>query len=298
MLHPHQSSTVYAEVLNDEVCLYDRERRTVHALNPSLARIWTMCDGQTSPAEMAERLRAELAPELNAHQADALVWSGLSQLSAAHLLQGELPPSPRLRPLTRRQMLKAGVVAALVPVLTSIVAPSPAAAQSVGAARIILYQASNGAGFDGNLGGRQGADALCAASANRPAGYSNYRALISTSATDEIQDMPANYGVPTNMQITGPGPGFVQVASNWANLLDGGIDASLDTAGVVPGDNRWWSGSSSVGAIGGEHCNGWTTNSSAVGAGGGNSTLTSSGWIDDFTVTCAVDNRRVVCIAY
>ena len=242
MLHPQQSSNVYAEVLNDEVCLYDRQHRTVHALNPTLARVWQMCDGQTSPADMAEHLRGELAPELNARQADALVWSGLSQLSAAHLLQGELPPSPRRKPLTRRQMLKVGIAGTLVPVLSSIVAPSPAAAQSVGVARIILYQASNGANFDGNLGGRAGADALCAASANRPAGYANYRALISTSASDEIRNMPANYSVPTNLPITGPGPGFTRVASDWANLLDGSIDASLATAGVIPGDDRWWSG--------------------------------------------------------
>jgi hypothetical protein len=297
MLQPQQSSNVYVEVLNDEVCLYDRERRTVHALNPTLARVWQMCDGQTSPSDMAERLRAELAPGLNARQADALVWSGLSQLSAAHLLQGELPASPRPGLLTRRQMVKAGIVATLVPVLTSIVAPSPAAAQSVGA-RIILYQASDGAGFDGNLGGRAGADALCAASANRPAGYSNYRALISVSATDEIRDMPTNYGLPTNMQITGPGPGFTQIASDWANLLDGSIDASLNAAGVVPGDNRWWSGSFSAGGLSSNNCSGWTTNSNGTAAEGGNSTLTNSGWINDFTVPCDVNNRRIVCIAF
>lgn len=296
-MHPQQSSTVYAEVLNDEVCLYDRGNRTVHALNPSLARVWQMCDGQTSPADMAERLRAELGPEIDAHQADALVWSGLSQLSAAHLLQGEWPQDAADTTVTRRQMLKTGMVAALAPVLISIVAPTPAAAQSAGP-RIILYQASNGASFDGNLGGRAGADALCAASANKPAGYSNYRAFISTSAADEIRDMPTNYGVPTNLPITGPAPGYVQIASNWANLLDGGIDASLSDAGVTPGDNRWWSGSNSAGALSSNYCNGWTTNDIGVGADGGNSTLTTSGWINDFTVPCSVDNRRVVCIAY
>lgn len=44
----------------------------------------------------------------------------------------------------------------------------------------------------GNFGGRAAADAFCAASANRPVGASlQYRALLSTSADDEVRDMPA-----------------------------------------------------------------------------------------------------------
>src|SRR5262245_33672733 len=89
MFHPQQSANAYAEVLNDEVCVYDRERLAVHALNPTLARVWHMCDGQTSPAEMAGRLRAELTPRMTAGQAEALVWSSLTELHHAHLLQGE-----------------------------------------------------------------------------------------------------------------------------------------------------------------------------------------------------------------
>ncbi|MBK9238707.1 MAG: hypothetical protein IPL75_00295 [Acidobacteria bacterium] len=297
MQHPQRSLNVYAEVLNDELCLCDRTRRTVHALNPSLARVWDMCDGQTSPADMAARLRVDLAPEVSADEADALVWSGLSQLGAAQLLQGELPPASAQAVWSRREVMKTGLIAGLVPVLISIVAPTPAAAQSAGT-RIILYQANDGASFDGNLGGRAGADALCANSTNKPSGYTNYRAFISTSATDEIRDMPANYSVPTTLPITGPGPGFTQVASDWANLLDGGIDATLSAAGVSPGDQRWWSGSSSNGQLSSNHCIGWTTNSVDVGADGGNSTLTTSGWMNDFTVPCSVNNRRVLCIAY
>ena len=76
MSHPQRSSTVYAEVLNDELCLYNREGRTVHALNPSLARVWQMCDGHTSPADMADRLRADLALELDAHQASSAGAAG------------------------------------------------------------------------------------------------------------------------------------------------------------------------------------------------------------------------------
>lgn len=40
-----------------------------------------------------------------------------------------------------------------------------------------------------NLGGRSGADALAAGASNKPAGYNTYKAFISVSATDEIQDL-------------------------------------------------------------------------------------------------------------
>lgn len=58
MQYPQQSSTVHVETLNNELCLYDWERKHVHALNPTVAAVWQWCDGKTSPAQMAERLQA------------------------------------------------------------------------------------------------------------------------------------------------------------------------------------------------------------------------------------------------
>ena len=202
MEHPKQSNTVHVETLNDELCIYDWERKEVHALNPTAGLVWQMCDGQTNPAQIAARLRSELQTELDQTQAEALVWASLEQLYHAHLLEGESPKSSRPPLLTRRQLLKAGVAVALLPVISSIVAPRPVEAQSPGATDIVIFDA--GGTYDGNLGGRAGADALCQASANRPAGYTNVRAFLSVDVNDEIRDMPGNYGIPTNLPIVGP----------------------------------------------------------------------------------------------
>jgi hypothetical protein len=58
---------------------------------------------------------------------------------------------------------------------------------------ITLYPVVDAGGalrtFNGDLGGRAGADGLCVASQNRPVRANlQYRALISTAADDEIAD--------------------------------------------------------------------------------------------------------------
>ncbi|MFZ5916045.1 MAG: PqqD family peptide modification chaperone [Chloroflexota bacterium] len=130
MIFPKQSKTIHVEMLNDELCLYDWQRKEVHALNPTAATVWQLCDGQTSPQQMAGQLKGDL----NAEQAEALVWASLEQLREAHLLESEIA-RPDGRPiLTRRQALKvlggAAAGAALLPVVSSIVAPTPVEAQS------------------------------------------------------------------------------------------------------------------------------------------------------------------------
>ncbi len=133
MIYPKQSKTVHVEILNDEVCVYDWERMHVHALNPTVARIWEMCDGQTSPAQMATQLRVYLDPQPDVAQAEALVRAGLAQLHKAALLEDADPqvqPWLKGKPMSRRELLKMGLALAVLPVIHSMVAPSPVAAQS------------------------------------------------------------------------------------------------------------------------------------------------------------------------
>ncbi len=125
-VYPRQSRTVHIEPLGDELCVYDWSARQVHALNPTAARVWRMCDGQTSPEQMAATLEAELGIP----NAEGLVELTLAQLEQVGLLAAPLE-QPRGRPmLTRREALRLGIAAALLPVIHSLVAPSPVAAQS------------------------------------------------------------------------------------------------------------------------------------------------------------------------
>jgi len=125
-MYPRQSPTTHTEQLGDEGSVYDWARGQVHALNPTAARVWRLCDGTTSPDAIAAALRVEIGiPE-----ADAVVDLTLTHLASLHLL--ELPIESRGdRPAaTRRWLLGRGVAAAMLPAIYSIVAPCPVEAQS------------------------------------------------------------------------------------------------------------------------------------------------------------------------
>jgi hypothetical protein len=151
-------------------------------------------------------------------------------------------------------------------------------------------------GFPGN--GRAGADAICAASPNRPAGaeYTNFRAFISVTAADEIRDMPINYGVPTGLPIVG-GDETTQLAPNWASLLDGNIDATLQAAGSG-GTVFHWTGSTALGAIDtvNDHCMGWTS-AGLLGGGIGRDDATVQ-MVGGLGTSLCSSNMDLLCVAF
>lgn len=114
--------------LPDEVLVYDLERDKAHCLNQTAALVWKHCDGQTGVHEMSQLLEKEL----NAPVDEKLVWLALDQLSKYNLLEERVSPPAAFMAsgMNRRQMMRALSVAALVavPVVTSIVAPTPAQA--------------------------------------------------------------------------------------------------------------------------------------------------------------------------
>jgi hypothetical protein len=122
MQYPKRVENVYVERLDEELCVYDWERKEMHALNPTAALVWQQCDGQSTPAEIAARLQTEL----NTPQAEELVRLTLQQLQQAHLLAaGEAASTSDPQVLTRRDMLKmAGLSLVLLPAIKSIELPS------------------------------------------------------------------------------------------------------------------------------------------------------------------------------
>ncbi len=127
MPHPQKIETVHVETLDGELCIYDWQRLEVHTLNPTAATVWQLCDGHTSPQQIAGQIQGDLAPA----QAEALVELTLQQLTESHLLT-DGPAAPTSIPgISRRELLKGlGIAAAILPVVASIAAPAPAAAQS------------------------------------------------------------------------------------------------------------------------------------------------------------------------
>jgi hypothetical protein len=122
---PQRRRTTHIETLHGELCIYEWTTKTVHALNPAAARVWEMCDGTTTVAEMVAAMQRD---ESTVH-AELIVWHALRQFDRAGLLEpGTLAG---VRPVVSRRALlrRLGAVAA-IPVVTSIVAPTPLAAQS------------------------------------------------------------------------------------------------------------------------------------------------------------------------
>jgi hypothetical protein len=160
---------------------------------------------------------------------------------------------------------------------------------------IVLYQANNSVGVLGyQLGGRSGADNRCNSASSRPTGYARYRAFLSVSASDEIRDMPANYGVPTTAPVISDASALL--AHNWYDLLDGTIINTLTTAGVYAygGPLDWWSGSISTGALS-SSCAGWMNGS--LTATYGRVDQTGATWINSSTAPCTATSN-LLCIAY
>ena len=125
---------VFTVEVEGDLLVYDGDRQTANSLNPTAALVWRHCDGKTSIGELAEFLHRERGLPAD----EDLVWLALRRLERAHLLVEPVPrPSNGVR-ATRREIIQrlglAGGLALFLPVVESIVAPTPAMAQSGGTA--------------------------------------------------------------------------------------------------------------------------------------------------------------------
>ena len=123
--HPKRIDDAIVETVGEELCIYDPKRKRVHSLNPTAAYVWHLCDGQTSTSEIALRS----SDELGTKHAGALVDMSLQRLRNAGLLDAD--SAPQAATVSRRQALgRLGLAASTLPVIVSIIAPTPAQASS------------------------------------------------------------------------------------------------------------------------------------------------------------------------
>lgn len=117
--------------LGDETVVYDEKRNHVHRLNSTAAQVWKHCNGQNSVTEIASILQDGLKTPVT----EEIVWLALDRLDKERLLEGTLVRPEEASNITRRRMLKkaalVGGMTLLIPVVQSIVAPTPAMAMSV-----------------------------------------------------------------------------------------------------------------------------------------------------------------------
>ena len=114
--------------LEDEVLVYDLETDKAHCLNQTAARIWKHCDGKRTVTQ----LRRLMEKEAGSFVPEEMVWLALDQLEQFKLLKAPVSRPTHLAGMSRRRLIRtAGIAAAVsIPVITSIIAPTPAQAAS------------------------------------------------------------------------------------------------------------------------------------------------------------------------
>ena len=123
--YPRARLDCLARDFGDELLVYDRERNVGHCLNPTAAAAWKLCDGKKSISELANVLTRQLSAPVD----EPVVLLALEELSKARLLiEAEKP----VRRTSRREAIRAiGIAGAVaLPLVTSLVAPTPARAAS------------------------------------------------------------------------------------------------------------------------------------------------------------------------
>jgi hypothetical protein len=124
-----RESKLLVRELAEEVLVYDEAGHRAHCLNRTAALVWKSCDGKTTVPRIAERVGAQLS----AHVPEDVVWLALEQLGEFELLAGASSRAASSSNLiSRRKMLRRlGVAAAVaLPLVTSVVSPTAAEAQS------------------------------------------------------------------------------------------------------------------------------------------------------------------------
>jgi len=112
------------ESLDDEILVYDLETDRAHCLNSTMALVWRNCNGQNSTSQLGKLLEQELS----CHAGEELAGLALRELARQNLLIGK-GDLRWLAPVSRRTLVRTlGIGLAALPLITSIISPTPAEA--------------------------------------------------------------------------------------------------------------------------------------------------------------------------
>lgn len=165
------------------------------------------------------------------------------------------------------------------------------------AAKTIFVSSAN---YTGALGGHAGADASCMTLAAGVPLTGNFRAYISTAASDAVcrilglsGKLVANCGLPVAPNLTALGPyrnrNAVQVAANLQNLITNTLTAAVgfDENGSSVGSATPFTGTAN-GVQSGANCSDWTDNAIISNGAVGSATSTSGTWSANGNGACAL----------
>jgi hypothetical protein len=112
--------------LSGELLVYDRDRNKAHCLNETAALIWNHCDGRTTVRGMVDLLRDHSGAAVDEH----VIWYALDQFAKDHLLEERVKRPVEFGRVSRRELIQKIGLAASIPLVVSVLAPSVFAAAS------------------------------------------------------------------------------------------------------------------------------------------------------------------------
>jgi Coenzyme PQQ synthesis protein D (PqqD) len=126
VLPPARTDRLLIERLPDETLVYDLDRQKAHCLNQTAALIWKHCDGKTTIRDVTLILQEQFGPKVK----QEVVLFGLDQLQRARLIDRSSIRSSSKPGFSRRELIKKIGLAASVPLIVSVIAPTASAAAS------------------------------------------------------------------------------------------------------------------------------------------------------------------------
>lgn len=119
---------ILIQELENEVLIYDLKINKAFSLNETCAMVWRVCDGVKDIDEIAQKLSFKTKELVNKE----VVWLALESLKKENLLVDEIEIPKLFNGLNRREVIRKVGFATMVaiPVITSLIAPTAANAQS------------------------------------------------------------------------------------------------------------------------------------------------------------------------
>jgi len=133
-----RESEVVVKDFEKEILIYDLTTDEAHCLNETSALVYQFCNGKNTVAEISNLI----SKKLNQPVTEDLVWLALDSFKKNNLLEQSEQFGINFNNLSRRQVIKKIGLGSMVmlPLISSLVAPTPAQAQS-GATNLPLLAA-------------------------------------------------------------------------------------------------------------------------------------------------------------
>lgn len=136
-----KSNNLVVQELEKEILIYDLNINKAFCLNETSAIVFQLCNGSNSVAGIADLVSKKLKTLVS----EDFVWLAIEELKKNNLLENKDQLNNHFKGLSRREIVKRVGLATMIalPIISSVVAPSAAMAQSGAAGVTKVFGACN-----------------------------------------------------------------------------------------------------------------------------------------------------------